>query len=336
MQRYSRILPVLRNSAAITLFAGVVTLGLQAQQNVAAGTRPLFADTQSVSVESPTFLASLDASGASMASPVDNSGLKYSSSAGAAETSAAEGMSFGGDAAPQPPPRRYGRRPVYADSAHNADGSSKYSFYAGAGFTVPVGDTANYLNTSYSIQVGGGRNFNKNVGIMAEFDWDNFGIQGGTLNNQLSLYNSLGAGLTSLDGYSHVWSFSLDPTYTFWQTEQHGAYAIGGVGFYHKITTFTTPALGLYCDPFYGCFSYQANQPIDSYTSNAPGLNIGIGYTYKPSRFGSVKLYAEARYVYTFNSARAFDVSGATPYFNAFPQNSAQTSYIPVKFGLRF
>jgi hypothetical protein len=335
MQRYSRIFPVLRNSAAITFFAGVVTLGLQAQQNVAAGTRPLF-DIQPASVESPTLLASLDARNTPLPVPVDNGGLKYSSSAGAAETSAAEGMSFGGDAAPQPPPRRYGRRPVYADSAHNSDGSNKYSFYGGAGFTVPVGGTANYLTPSYSIQVGGGRNFNKSLGIMVEFDWDNFGIQGSTLNNQYTLYNSLGAGLTSLDGYNHVWSFSLDPTYTFWQTEKQGAYVIGGVGFYHKITTFTTPALGLSCSPYYGCFQYQANQPIDSYTSNAPGLNAGAGFTYKPSRFGNIKFYAEARYVYTFNSARAFDVSGTTPYFNAFPQNSATTSYIPVKFGVRF
>jgi hypothetical protein len=336
MQRYSRLFSAFRSTAAVALFAGVATFGLQAQQSSsAAATRSLSPYAQPVAVDSPTFLASVATNEAPFAA-LDHSSLNYSSSAGAAETTAAEGMSFGGDASPQPPPRRYGRRPVYADSAHNADGSNKYGFYAGAGFTVPVGGTANYLSPSYSIQVGGGRNFNKTLGLMVEFDWDNFGIQGSTLNKQYTLYNSLGAGLASLDGYNHQWSFSLDPTYTFWQTEQHGAYAIGGVGFYHKITTFTTPALGLYCSPFYGCFQYQANQPIDSYTSNAAGLNIGLGYTYKPSRFGNAKLYAEARYVYTFNSQRAFDVSGATPYFNAFPQNSARTSYIPVKFGIRF
>ena len=133
-----------------------------------------------------------------------------------------------------------------------------------------------------------------------------------------------------------MWSFSLDPTYTFWQNDKHGAYVIGGVGFYHKITTFTIPSIATYCSPFYGCYPYQANQPIDSYTSNAPGLNVGLGYTYKPSRYSRAQFYAEARYVYTFNSPRAFDVSGTTPYFNAFPQNSAQTSYIPIKFGIRF
>lgn len=335
MERYSRLFSAFRTTAAVTLFAGAATLGLQAQQSASATTQSLFSNAQPVAVDSPTLLASVLNSEAPLGA-TDSSSLNYSSSAGAAETATAEGMSFGGDASPQPPPRRYGRRPVYADSSHNADGSNKYSFYGGAGFTIPVGGTANYLSPSYSIQVGGGRNFNKKLGVMVEFDWDNFGIQGSTLNNQYNLYNSLGAGLTSLDGYSHVWSFSLDPTYTFWQAEKQGAYVIGGIGFYHKITTFTTPSLGAYCSPYYGCYTYQANQPIDSYTSNAPGVNAGVGYTYKPSQFGNLKLYAEARYVYTFNSARAFDVSGTTPYFNAFPQNSAQTGYIPVKFGVRF
>ena len=40
---------------------------------------------------------------------------------------------------------------------------------------------------------------------MTEFDWDNFGIQGSTLNKQYGLYNSLGAGLPTLNGYNHVW-----------------------------------------------------------------------------------------------------------------------------------
>ena len=88
------------------------------------------------------FLASLAASDAPLALPVDNSALNYSSSAGAAETAAAEGMSFGGDASPQPPPRRYGRRPVYADSSHNADGSNKYSFFGGRGLDYPGGQYA--------------------------------------------------------------------------------------------------------------------------------------------------------------------------------------------------
>jgi hypothetical protein len=338
MQRYSRFFPVLRNSAAVILFSGVVTLGLQAQQHVAAGTGSLFADTQPVVLESPTFLASLAASDAPLA--VEDSALGYSSSAGAAETAAAEGMSFGGDASPQPPPRRYGRRPVYADSSHNADGSNKYSFFGGVGLTIPLGNTHTYLTPSYAFQFGGGRNFNKKFGLMAQFDWDNFGFQGNTLNNQSLLY--FGATGQGLDGSSHVWSFSLDPIYNFYSGEKYGAYVVGGIGFFHKVATFTLPQIE---STYYG--AYVVNASFDHYTSNAPGYDGGFGFTYKPSQFGNQRLYAEARYVFMDNSQRTgltaanvntvaglnYLLNGGT---NFYPANSNRTTYIPIKFGIRF
>jgi hypothetical protein len=334
MQRYSRIFPVLRNFTAVTFFAGVVTLGLQAQQNVAAGTGSLFVGTSLVSLESPTFLASLAASDAPLALSVDDSGLHYSSSAGAAETAAAEGMSFGGDASPQPPPRRYGRRPVYADSSHNADGSNKYSFFGGVGLTIPTGNTHEYLTPSYSFQFGGGRNFNKTFGVMLQFDWDNFGFQGATLDNQSLLY--FGATGQGLAGSSHVWSFTLDPIYNYYAGDKYGAYVVGGVGFFHKVATFTLPQIE---ETFYG--AYQVNAAFDHYSSNAPGFDGGLGFTYKPSRFGNERLYAEARYVFVVNSQRqgyTYANENTTTYTGTdfYPANSNKTSYIPIKFGIRF
>lgn len=207
---------------------------------------------------------------------------------------------------------------------------------------MPVGGTHNYLTTGWGFQVGASRNFNKKFGVAVQYDYDHFGFQTNTLNNLLFIYNSLGAQdqngnpLSQLGGTSHIWSFTVDPRYTFYDSDKYGAYVVGGFGFYHKTANFTIPGISVYCDPFYGCFQYEANQTIDKYTSNAPGINGGIGMTYKFSRFASARFYAEARYVYTFNSARPFDASGNTPYFNVFPQNSAKTSYIPVKFGIRF
>jgi hypothetical protein len=340
MQRYSRIFPVLRNSAAVALFAGVVTLGLQAQQQVAAGTGSLFTEMQPVLPESPMFLASLAPGAAPLGLGVDDSALNYSSSAGAAETAAAEGLSFGGDASPQPPPRRYGRRPVYADSSHNADGSNKYAFFGGVGLDVPLGNTHTYLTPSYSFQFGGGRNFNKNFGLMAQFDWDNFGFQGNTLNNQSLLY--FGATGQGLGGSSHVWSFSLDPIYNFYTGDKYGAYVVAGVGFFHKVATFTLPQIE---ETYYG--AYEVNAAFDHYTSNAPGFDGGVGFTYKPSRFGNQRLYAEARYVFVDNSQRTgltaasvntvaglnYLLNGGT---NFYPANSNRTTYIPIKFGIRF
>jgi hypothetical protein len=323
----NRLYPILGRTAAITFLAAVGTLGLQAQQS--AGTAaPLPAISLKTSLLAPLNLS------APLSSSYD---LGYSSSVGNVEMANAELFDLGASADQPPPRRRYGH-PNYNDSRTNADGSPKYSFFGGGGFGVPVGGTANYLPVGWGLQLGGGRNLNKKFGVNLQFDYDHFGFQTSTLNNLLAIYNAppIDAGLPQLGGTSHVWSFTLDPKYTFYDSDKYGAYAVVGVGFYHKTANFTTPALGTYCDPFYGCYQYEANQTIDKYTSNAPGFNAGVGMTYKFSRFASQRFYGEVRYVFVDNSPRPFDISGTTAYFNAFPQNSAKTSYIPVKFGILF
>jgi len=343
----------LRATATATLFVGAATLNLQAQQSAGLAATSLLSSQPS----SPLYAAATPISALPLLAlneaPADDSSssLSYSSSVGSAETANAENFNLSpGDASPQPPPRRYGRRPVYADSHHNADGSNKYGFLVGGGFTLPTGGTHNYLSTSYDFQGGIIRNFNKKFGVALQFDWHNFGLQTSTLNSQLALYDDLGAtdssgdALSQLGGSSHLWSFTLDPTYTYYQGDKYGAYVVGGVGFYHKSTVFTTPGTGEYCDPYYGCYEYEANEPIDDYTSNAAGFNGGVGFTYKPSRFGDIKFYGEARYVYVANSPRAgytlydYDNNLNSTYTgtNLFPQNSAKTTYIPVTFGIRF
>jgi hypothetical protein len=313
-------------TAAVTFLAAAGTRGLNAQQS--AGTSQL---QPAINLK------------ASLTAPLDLSipdDLNYSSSVGTTETASAENYFLASDA-DQPPPRRTYSRPNYNDSHTNPDGSPKYSFLAGGGFVVPVGGTHNYLTTGWGLQLGGGRNFNKTFGVMLQFDYDHFGFQTQTLNNLLAIYNSLGAtdqfgnSLSVLGGTSHDWSFTVDPVVNFYTSDTWGAYVVGGLGFYHKTANFTIPGIGQYCS-YYGCYTYQADQTIDKYTSNAFGLNGGFGVTYRFSRFATQRLYAEARYVWTDNQPRPFDVSLTTPYFNAFPQNSARTTYIPVKFGIRF
>jgi hypothetical protein len=324
----NRLYPLLGRTAVITFLAAAGTLGLHAQQS--AGTA-----TPSPTLNLKTsLLAPLD-----LANPISSSNdVQYSNSVGGVETANAELFNPAASADQPPPRRRYGR-PNYNDSRTNPDGSPKYDFFGGGGFGLSTGGTHNYLSAAgWGLQVGGGRNFNKRVAVNLQFDYDHFGYQTNTLNNLLAIYNAppINAGLAQLGGTSHVWSFSLDPKYTFYDGEKYGAYAVVGVGFYHKTANFTTPGVGTYCDPYYGCYQYQANQTVDKYTSNAPGFNAGIGMTYKFSHFASQRFYAEARYVYVDNSSKPFDISGTTSYFNAFPQNSAKTSYIPIKFGIQF
>ena len=322
----NRLTSIFGRTAAVTFLAVAGTVGLLGQQS---------GDT--ASSERPIDLKAVISAPLDLTTPSD---LNYSSSVGVAEMANAEAFPLSNDY-DQPPPRRTYSKPNYSDSHTNADGSAKWTFFGGGGFTIPVGGTHNYATTSWKVQVGGGRNFNKKFGVMLQFDYDKFGMQTSTLNKQLLLYNSLCNGqasclLPQLGGSVHDWSFTLNPIYTFWTSDTLGAYVVGGLGFYHKYTQFTTPAIGTYCDPFYGCYQYQANQPVDWYTSNAFGVNGGLGMTYKFSRFAPERFYVEARYVYTINSERPFDVSGTTSYFNAFPQASAKTTYIPITFGVRF
>jgi hypothetical protein len=331
---------IVPRSVVTAAFAAIATLGLNAQQNV--GTAASQRIVQAQPVATSTLLAANDTSDS----------LGYSSSAGAPETAAAVNFLAPAGASPamQPPPRRYGRRPIYADSSHNADGSNKYTFFGGAGFTLPTGGTHNYLSPSYNFQVGGGRNLNKKLAAVVQFDWANFGFSDSAKTYLLGEYaglcgdNCTGTPVTEVGGSTHDWSFTLGPMYTFAQNDKEGAYVVGGVGFYHKVANITTPGVSEYCDPYYGCEEYEANETIDKYTSNSVGFNGGFGFTYKPSRFGNEKFYAEARYVYTANQLKPFyDGSTGTTnptsnanYFNAFPQNSAKTTYIPITFGVRF
>ncbi len=147
------------------------------------------------------------------------------------------------NANPQYGRRRYGA-PRYRGGNTNADGSQKYAFYAGVGLTLPVGTNSNYLTTSYGIQVGGGRNFNKHFGLNLEFDYDRFGMTGQTISNQSYIYTGDFTNSAGIDANSHIWNFSLQPVYQIYSGEGLGAYVTAGVGFYHKVGNFTAPQQG--------------------------------------------------------------------------------------------
>lgn len=250
--------------------------------------------------------------------------------------------------ATQPPPRRSYGRPRYRGGNTNADGSNKWAFEVAAGASIPVGNTHKYTNLSYGFSVGGGRNFNKNFGVLLEYDYDRFGFNAATIANQTSLYNYILAAygttynVNGLDGNTHIHSISVNPTFTIAGDQGAGAYFSIGAGFYHKVADFTVPSTGTYCDPYYGyCYQYSANQIIDHYFSNAPGFSAGFGVTYKMGRWSSAKWFAEAKYVYIVTSQRTGitnqtkNLSNYTA-LNDYPANSNRTSYMPVKFGIRF
>jgi len=281
-----------------------------------------------------------------------------SSSSSSSDAVAEEGPSLRADAldSSQPPPRRRYGRPNYASSNSNPDGSAKYFGLAGFGAALPTGITHKYETESWGLQAGADRNFSKTLGVDVEFNYDHFGLQGATIANEDYIYNyctiaeytandcngaaegpAPASSAAQIDGNSHIWSFTLNPTFTLPTEGSLGAYVVVGGGFYHKVTDFTTPTVQ--CSYYYGCGTY--NSTFDYYTSNAFGVNGGIGLTYKMSKFSNERFYIEAKYVYMLNSQRTGVTTAnvaASP-LNAsdfYPANSDRTSYVPVKVGIRF
>lgn len=346
MSKYFSLSSAFRRSLALAVVAGssIAVAGGQtapAASSTTAVTSPsdLFT-VRSTYFQSPAASAADQLSSSSSSSDVPDAADAASSAANSNLATLEKGINLPG-LNPQYGRRRYGA-PRYRGSNTNADGSEKYTVFAGAGFTLPTGSNSNYLNTSYGFQVGAGRNFNKHVGLNVEFDWDKFGFTGQTLSNQSLLYfGDANAADNGLDGNSHIWSFTLDPIYYLKSGEGFGVYVTGGGGFYHKTANFFVPATEEGYDVYGFLEEYEANESIDKYSSNSAGVNGGIGFTYKFSKFANERFYGEVRYVHTFNSQRegvtvANEATTTYDGYNFFPANSNPTSYLPVKFGIRF
>ena len=186
---------------------------------------------------------------------------------------------------------------------------------AGAGLNVAAGNTATWQDVGYSINLGGGWNFNNRIGVLAEYSFNGANIPQNTLTN-----------VGEPNGNVHVWSLTLDPIF-YYKTSGHiGGYVTGGGGFYRKLTSFTQPVyVGDYCDYFYGCYPQYENVTLSHFSSNQGGVNIGTGVTYKLNADGKAKFYAEARYVWV-----------DSPTTSASSVGTGTVGMFPVTFGFRW
>lgn len=334
---------VCRAAALSFLMAGTASL-IEAQQPSsvpsASNTSPFLAyESAPLNLAAPAFFPSSSSSSSSSLDAAPADGTLNLNAPAALDSS-------------QPPPRRTYGRPNYSSGNTNPDGSNKYFFLGGVGLTLPIGDTHVYETPSWGLQFGGGRAWSKSFGVGLQFDYDHFGLQGATLANQTYIYDygcsayeeeQGNCGVSGLDGNNHVWSFTLNPTYTLPTDGAWGAYGVIGAGFYHKVTNFTEPTVEEECS-LYGCGDFEEDANIDHYTSNAFGVSPGFGITYKFSHFSNQRFYVEARYVLMLDSQRTGITSqNVGTSFGAnytgtdfYPANSNRTTYIPIKFGIRF
>ena len=322
----NRLSTFMLHTAAVTLFAAAAAIGLQAQSAASGHASPPPDLKAALAIPLNLDLSATNAS---------------TSSSTTSDAVAAERFNLSAGDASQPPPRRRYGRPRYNDKMHNADGSSKYTIAIGGGLGILSGDSSKVFTPGYSLQAGVGYNFSKHIGVMAEFGYDHFGLQGSVIRSQTAYYNNLDiidpstgqfADFSGLDANAHVLSFTVDPIFTVYQGDTFGAYVIAGGGYYHKAVNFTLPQTGYYCDQYYGCYPVTQNQDFDTHTASGGGFNAGGGITFKPSRFNAVKFYAEARYVRS--NAKLYPESGNPSPISTLDNSS--NSYVPVTVGIRW
>ena len=105
---------------------------------------------------------------------------------------------------------------------------------------MPVGNTKTWQNVGYSINLGGGWNFNDRFGVLAEYSFNRANIPQNTLTD-----------VGEPNGNVHVWSLTLDPIFYYKTSGRIGGYVTGGGGFYRKLTSFTESVYeGDYCSYF--------------------------------------------------------------------------------------
>ena len=157
--------------------------------------------------------------------------------------------------------------------------------------------------------VGGGINFAQWLGVDTEYMWHDLPINSTTK----QFLQTPGA-----SARQHAWTFN--PIVHLPLKGKLGAYAIGGIGWYHRSGETTTPGVGVICDPYwswwYGCALGSVDIITGSRSANAFGENIGGGLTYRLGE-SQAKIYAEVRYHHA-------------------GYNKVATNLLPLTFGIRW
>ncbi len=194
---------------------------------------------------------------------------------------------------------------------------SRLAFEGGFGFNTAQSSS---ITTGWNLLVGGGLQLTPSFMVPIEYQFIRTGLS-------QTLITEAGA----QGGNSHIWSFTVDPTFDFFPKASNDLYVKGGGGFYRKVTNFTDPSEQEYCEYFYGCGYVTVSQVVGHYSSNQGGFNIGGGYYHRFGGMygtGKMKFFAEVRYLDVLTPAVTTSANGLGTTTVA-----ADTKLIPVTFG---
>lgn len=186
---------------------------------------------------------------------------------------------------------------------------SKWLFNAGGGIGFPQGNITSFINYGGHFVVGGGYKFSRTFGVDSEFMWHNLPINSATKGR-----------LQTSEAKARQYAWTFNPILHAPFGSRFGAYAIGGIGWYHRSGETTSPGLGVVCDPYWswwlGCTIGLVNIVTGTSSSNSFGENFGGGLTV---RLGDsrVNVYTEIRFHSSYKSA-------------------VSTNLLPLTFGIRW
>jgi len=199
---------------------------------------------------------------------------------------------------------------------------SHLTYQVGGGFNAPTSGSSPYITWGWNFMLGGGYRFNRNFSAMIQYDFVHSKLPGAIIAQ---------AGATG--GYVHMWSFTVDPMYDFNPHSAVEVYAVGGGGFYRKVTSFTDPQLAQYCTYFY-CGIVTQDVVVGHFSSNQGGWNVGGGVAHRFRGWngdGKMKVFAEVRYLDVLSPAVTTEPNGLGT-----TTVGANTKIIPVTIGLRW
>jgi hypothetical protein len=200
----------------------------------------------------------------------------------------------------------------------------------GFGWTIPQGDFADSFDSGWNGTFGATFNISEALGVQGEYMY-------GRMNGPERVINVSptpgGIGSNQLLESNHqVHAFTGNVVYRNMPSDRAvGAYALGGLGLYHRKVQITSPAVGYttFCDPYwYVCYpvAVSVDNILGDRSSNDFGINFGGGIT-----FGhEAKFYVEARYHYVWGPTIT------PPAGTTVTNTNTNATYFPITFGVRF
>jgi opacity protein-like surface antigen len=179
----------------------------------------------------------------------------------------------------------------------------------GAGFTFPLGSTADHTKTGFNFVATGGPRFSPRFSLTLDFSLHYLDVKNSLVDPETGVDLSLGS-------IMRLWSLTVNPSYQFINREGFRSYATAGYGLYNRElqVPFQGPAPALACDAFWNvCVGSNPATLTGNLNPYKGGYNVGGGVM-----FGThTKFFVETRYHRMFTTNHA-------------------TQIIPLTFGIRW